>query len=179
MQLIDEFPSLGRVLDLGSGTGDLAIALAQRGTPVLGVEFAEAAVDVARSRLLDLPAEQRALAEFEIGDALHPSRWEGEIGSVVDSGFFHLFDAATRRSFVLELARSLPPGGRYYMLGFAVSLPAPDVPREVRKEEIHELFSESAGWTIQALSNAQFHTSGFDHIPALALCAERIDGAGR
>lgn len=174
MRLIEEFPPRGRILELGCGTGDLAIGLARTGRSVLGIDFAEAAIEVARSRNRALPPAQRALVEFRVADGLHLSAFEGEIESVADSGFFHLFDAATRLDLAGELARTLPRGGRYYMLGFAVSLPAPDVPYEVTKEEAAVLFSREAGWVMRASRSARFRTRGFDEIPAIALCAERV-----
>lgn len=176
MHLIEEFPPRGRILELGCGTGDLAIGLARTGRSVLGIDFAEAAIDTALSRLLNLPPDQRSLAEFRVGDALHLSEFAGEIESVADSGFLHLFDAATRLALVGELGLALPRGGRYYMLGFAVSLPAPDVPREVTQEDIAALFSREAGWAVRISRPARFWTRGFDDIPAVALCAERSAG---
>jgi SAM-dependent methyltransferase len=173
MRLIEEHPPTGTILDLGCGTGDLAIGLAASGFQVLGVDFVPAALDVARARLERLPEEQRRRVEFQLGDALQPSRWSGRIGAVVDSGFYHLFDAGTRDHLALELARALPPGGRYYMLGFAISLPAPDVPREVTPEEIETRFSPGAGWLLKALRAGRFETRGFDDVPSLAVCVER------
>lgn len=38
MVLLDEYPPTGPVLDVGCGTGELALALAQRGLTVLGVD---------------------------------------------------------------------------------------------------------------------------------------------
>lgn len=172
MHLIDTFPPTDPLLDVGCGTGDLAIGLARRGWSVIGVDFADLAIETARARSSALSPEEHARVTFHVGDALRPSAWSGRIGAVIDSGFYHLFDDATRRAFVGELARSLPPGGRYYMLGFAVSLPAPDVPREVTAEEVRALFSEEQGWTVRALHTARFATAGFDDVPALALCAE-------
>jgi SAM-dependent methyltransferase len=173
LDLIEAFPPHGRVVDLGCGTGDLVIALAARGHDVLGLDFAAAAIAEAEWRLQVEPPEVRARAELRVGDALRPSLLAGEIGSAVDSGFFHLFDAETRVQLVHELGRALPVGGRYYMLGFAIAIPAPDVPRQVTTEELGALFSEEAGWKVLDLRDAAFRTRGFDDIPSLALCAER------
>lgn len=178
MRLIEELPPAGRILDVGCGTGDLAIGLAAMGCPVLGIDFAEAAIDTARVRLRTLTPEGRSLVEFRIGDALQLSALSGEIESVADSGFFHLFDSHARQAFVRELALALPRGGRFYMLGFAVDLPAPDVPRQVTTEELEALFSREAGWTVRAMRPGRFRTRGFDDIPAIVLCAERITSPG-
>ena len=173
LELIERLPPTGRVLDLGCGTGDLAIDLARRGIQVLGIDFVPAALDVARARASALPRESARLLDFEVGDALRPSAYAGTIGAVVDSGFFHLFEAGPRRDLVDELGRALPPGGRYYMLGFAIAIPAPDVPLQVTADEIRELFGAREGWVIRELRDGRFMTTGFDAIPAVAVCAER------
>jgi SAM-dependent methyltransferase len=177
MDLIAAFPPQGRVVDLGCGTGDLVIALAGLGYQVLGVDFAAAAIEEAEWRLQVEPPDVRARVELLVGDALRPSLLAGEIGSVVDSGFYHLFDRETRATLVHDLQRTLPAGGRYYMLGFAIAIPAPDVPKQVTVGELQELFSEEAGWKILEIRAGSFRTRGFDEIPSLALCAERLGGS--
>ena len=178
IDLIEAFPPHGRVVDLGCGTGDLVIAIAAQGHQVLGVDFAAAAIEEAEWRLQVEPPEVRARVELQVGDALRPSLLAGEIGSVVDSGFYHLFDAETRATLVHDLGRALPVGGRYYMLGFAIAIPAPDVPKQVTAEELGELFSEEAGWKILEIRAGSFRTRGFDEIPSVALCAERTGRRG-
>jgi SAM-dependent methyltransferase len=174
MRLIEEIPPTGRIVDLGCGTGDLVIALAARGHEVLGLDFAEAAIEEAERRLEVEPADVRARVELRVADALRPSLLGGEIESAVDSGFYHLFDAGTRDELVDELTRALPVGGRYYMLGFGIEIPAPDVPKQVTDEELQERFSEERGWSILALRPGAFRTRGFDDIPSVAICAERV-----
>jgi 2-polyprenyl-3-methyl-5-hydroxy-6-metoxy-1,4-benzoquinol methylase len=48
--LLDEYPPSGPVLDVGCGTGELALALAQRGLAVLGVDLEEVAITRARAK---------------------------------------------------------------------------------------------------------------------------------
>lgn len=47
---------------------------------------------------------------------------------MVDSGFFHLLDPAEADLFVADLARALPPGGRYYLHEFDVEFPLDNTP---------------------------------------------------
>ena len=173
MALVEEFPPSGPILDLGCGTGDLAIALAAAGSEVIGVDFAASAIEVAEARAASLRPEQRERLRFEIADALQASAYAGRVGAAVDSGFYHLFGAPVRLALALELGRALPPGGRYCMLGFAIAIPSEDAPRQVTPEEIEELFSMQQGWIVRASRPARFLTNGFGEIPALAVCAER------
>ncbi|HEX2202277.1 MAG TPA: GrpB family protein [Longimicrobium sp.] len=173
--LLDAWPPTGPVLDAGCGPGDLAIELARRGVDVLGVDVARAAVDEARVRAAALPPEAAARVRFEVGDALRPSTLGRRFGAVVDSGFFHLFDQPTRDAFADELAAVLPPGGRYYLLAFAVEFDMPNTPLKVTEDELRARFSAERGWRILELRPARFQ-SRMSPVPAVAACFERDPG---
>lgn len=49
LDLVRTFPPSGPVLDVGCGSGDLAITLATAGHEVLGIDFVPAAIDQART----------------------------------------------------------------------------------------------------------------------------------
>jgi demethylmenaquinone methyltransferase/2-methoxy-6-polyprenyl-1,4-benzoquinol methylase len=95
-----------RALDVATGTGDLAIELASRGASVVGSDFSEGMLDVARRKAPGLTWEQ--------GNALALPYEDGT------------FDAATvgfgARNFsdldrgLREMARVVRPGGRVVVL---------------------------------------------------------------
>ena len=95
-----------RVLDVATGTGDLAVALRDRGAEVIGTDFSEEMLVHARRKAPDI--------RFEWGNAL-------ELGYEDAS-----FDAATvgfgARNFadlergIAEMARVVRPGGRVVIL---------------------------------------------------------------
>jgi demethylmenaquinone methyltransferase/2-methoxy-6-polyprenyl-1,4-benzoquinol methylase len=95
-----------RALDVATGTGDLAIELAARGASVVGSDFSEGMLDVARRKAPGLTWEQ--------GNALALPYEDGA------------FDAATvgfgARNFsdlpqgLREMARVVKPGGRVVVL---------------------------------------------------------------
>jgi demethylmenaquinone methyltransferase / 2-methoxy-6-polyprenyl-1,4-benzoquinol methylase len=102
-----------RVVDVATGTGDLALELARRVEPggeVVGSDFAEAMLDRAR----DKAAKARAAVRFEWGNALELPYPDGA------------FDAATvgfgARNFseldrgLREMTRVVRPGGRVVVL---------------------------------------------------------------
>ncbi|HEX2219517.1 MAG TPA: methyltransferase domain-containing protein [Gemmatimonadales bacterium] len=176
--LVTELPPAAPVLDVGCGSGDLAIWLARRGLPVLGVDFVEAAIAQARAKTRVLPPGVADLLDFRVGDALRPSSLRREFGAVVDSGFLHLFDPDDRDRFAVELAATLRPGGRYYLLAFAVTFPGPHSPREVTEEELRSRFSAAQGWVIRVCRSAEFQ-SRVAPVPATCACIERLAASGR
>lgn len=171
--LLDAHPPAGPALDIGCGTGDLAIELARRGLDVLGIDIVEAAIDQARARAAALPPEAARRVEFRVADALRPSRLGGRFGTVTDSGFYHLFESDPRKGLVDELAATLAPGGRYYLLAFATEFSMPNTPRQVSEDELRARFTAEKGWRILALRPAQFQ-SRIAPVPAVAACIERL-----
>lgn len=170
--LLSEFPPADPILDVGCGSGDLAIALAQRGQRVLGVDFVPAAIEQARGKAAELPAEAADRLDFRVGDALRPSELGQRFGAVTDSGFLHLFEPDQGDRFASELAAALVPGGRYYLLAFGVAFDIPNSPRAVREDELRARFSAEKGWRILACRPAEFQ-SRIAPVPAIAACIER------
>jgi SAM-dependent methyltransferase len=172
MELFSEFPPAGPALDLGSGSGDLSIWLAGRGLHVLGVDFVPAAVKLAQERAASLSDRVAANLEFRVADALKPASFGRQFGTIADSGFYHLFEADRCERFAVELTSALRPGGRYYLLAFAVDFPSPDVPRGISADELRRHFAASKGWKVLALRDAEF-VSRVGPVPAICACFER------
>lgn len=175
--LFDEHPPAGPVLDVGCGSGDLAVELARRGLDVVGVDIVEAAIAQAREKAEALPPEVARRLEFRVGDALRPTLLDRRFGAVVDSGFFHLFDPPTRDRFADELAAALRPGGGLYLLEFATEFPIPNTPLKVTEDELRARFGGEKGWRILALRPAAFE-SRIAPVPAVAACFERTGRPG-
>ena len=177
LELLDEHPAQSPVLDAGCGSGDHAIALAQRGLRVVGVDVVEAAIQQARAKAQASPPEVASRLEFVAGDALRPSGLGMQFGAVVDSGFFHLFGQDTRDRYADDLAATLPPGGRLYLLEFTVEFDMPNTPLKVTEDELRARFAAEKGWRILALRPAQFQ-SRIAPVPAVAACIERLADGG-
>lgn len=100
----------GKIIDLGAGTGRLAIALAQRGYQPVAVDLSPEMLKVLREKAgalhLDIPCVCANLVE---------------LGMFADSSFDHagcmfstlglIVGADARRRFVMHVARILRPGG--------------------------------------------------------------------
>lgn len=133
------------------------------------VELIENAVAVARERASSITDGR---LEFRQGNALRPSSLQRTFGTVVDSGFYHLFEPNVCSDLAEEIRVVLRPGGRCYLLAIAVDLPAPDVPRGIPERELRENFSSERGWEVVTIREAEF-MSTVATVPAIAACLER------
>jgi ubiquinone/menaquinone biosynthesis C-methylase UbiE len=172
-RLFTEYPPESPVLDVGCGSGDLAIWLARHGLTVIGVDFAATAVAQANAKRDALEPDVARRVTFALGDALRPSERGQQFGAVVDSGFLHLFDHAERDRFAVELAKTLRHGGRYYVLAFATTFDVPNTPLQVDEGELRARFSLDRGWRVLSCVPAEFH-SRIGPVPAMCACIERV-----
>src|SRR5512133_204937 len=62
--LIEKHPPSNPILDLGCGSGDLAIYLAKLGYQVVGIDFVESAIQNAQSKAAALPNETAQSLRF-------------------------------------------------------------------------------------------------------------------
>ncbi len=95
-----------RALDVATGTGDMAIALARRGAEVVGSDFSE--------QMLALAREKAPGIEFEWGNALELP-YEDESFDVATVGF-GARNFGDLRAGLAEMARVVRPGGRVVVL---------------------------------------------------------------
>lgn len=99
-------------------------------------------------------------------------------GTVTDCGFLHLFEAEARERLVEELAATLRPGGRYYLLAFAVEFNLPDSPPAVSEDEVRTRFAAERGWRVREVRSAEFLSRVASPVPALAAFTERASPWG-
>lgn len=170
--LLAELPPDGPVLDVGCGSGDLAIHIAERGPDVVGIDFVAEAIAQARVKREALPREVADRLDFRVADAIHPSRLGQTFGAIVDSGFFHLFTPDECDGYVDELAQTIRPGGRLYLHEFAVEFAIPNVPRQVSEAEVYERFVPECGWRVLTVRSGEFR-SRVAPVPATLACVER------
>ena len=106
-----------RILDVATGTGDLAIALARRirDVQVMGVDLSEAMLAVARRKVEARGLDNRIV--LERGDAEHLDVADASVdAATVAFGVRNFGDLAAG---LRELARTIKPGGKVVILEFS------------------------------------------------------------
>jgi ubiquinone/menaquinone biosynthesis C-methylase UbiE len=146
---------IGRVLDVGCGTGEHALMAANMGLEATGLDTSARALAAARDKARDRGLSVRFLEH----DALDLGRLDEHFDTVLDCGLFHIFEDRDRPGFVEGLRASVPSGGHYYMLSFSDRQPGDWGPRRIREQEIRDSFAD--GWTIESIEPAKIEVTTF------------------
>jgi SAM-dependent methyltransferase len=109
-------PPAGSALDLGCGTGDSSIYLAEHGWKVTGVDFVPKALDKARAKA----AAADVSVNFVQADVTHLS--QAGIGAdfqlIVDNGCLHNMSDGDRDAYVREVSAVAAPDARLLIVAF-------------------------------------------------------------
>jgi ubiquinone/menaquinone biosynthesis C-methylase UbiE len=137
---LEDLPAPRRVLDLGTGTGVVALALGARypGAEVVGIDLSPGMIEEARRKL---SPELAGRVRFEVGDA-----------SALDcpDGHFDLVVLSNMIPFSAELARVTAPGGTL-VLSFSRGAETPIyvAPERLRQELGSRRFAEFAEFSAE------------------------------
>ncbi|MFF5077720.1 class I SAM-dependent methyltransferase [Actinoplanes sp. NPDC000266] len=102
-----------KALDLGCGTGDVAITLARRGYDVTAVDVSTAAIDTARAKAGDLPIH------FEVQDATTLTL-PGTYNTLIDCGLLHnLHRRGHPGAYLTRLPTLAAPGATLIVLAIS------------------------------------------------------------
>lgn len=128
----------GSVLDVGCGTGENALYVAENGFSTVGVDLSSRAIVAAKAKA----NERKLRVDFRLANALSLDFKGSYFDNAIDSGLFHTFNDSDRVSFANEIARVLKTNGRYFMLCFSDKEPTNwGGPRRITREEIEATFS--------------------------------------
>ena len=140
----------GSVLDVGCGTGENALYFAERGNEVIGVDFLDQPLQIARQKAADRGLD----VEFIQMDALRVGELNRQFGNVLDSGLSHGLSNADRQRYVAAIAKVLSSEGKLYLQCFSDLEPAGDGPRRVTETELRLAFN--SGWRIISITPTRF-----------------------
>ncbi len=154
----------GRILDLGTGPGTQAIALARRGFQVTAIDVSATAVEQARRRAVREGVEVRFLV-----DDIRDTRLGETFDLILDRGLFHVLAPEERHRYLEALKRLLPAGGYLLLKCFSAKETRPEgPPHRYRPEDIGRIFGPD--FTVVDLWESAFHRPG-DTDPPKALFA--------
>lgn len=141
----------GSVLDVGCGTGDNVLEMAERNHDAWGVDIVPMAIDQAKAK-----ARLRGVkATFLVGDALELEDLNRTFDTVIDCGLFHAFSDPERQIYEQQLEAVLPPGGVLHLMAMSDwEDPNWGGPRRIGQQDIIETFSN--GWRIDDIQEARF-----------------------
>jgi SAM-dependent methyltransferase len=146
-------PPPGSALDVGCGTGDASIYLAQHGWLVTGIDFTPKALDKARAKARDVGVT----VNFVYGDVTHLKQAgiNPEFQVIVDNGCFHGMSDGDRDLYVQEISAAAAPGARLLMIAFKPG--GPVGPAGADQAEIERRFTPA--WTLLSAADEPRWTS--------------------
>lgn len=151
LSTLDRFaPKPGLALDLGSGPGIHAIALAERGWKVTAVDISPGAIRMASGF-----AEKAGVKiDFRTANVLAFKAKLGSFDLVHDRGFLHTLDPSEWSAWTSLVARALKPGGLVIAKEFIYNPKRHFGPRGFTKPELQNVLDDR--FRIQSLEESSF-----------------------
>ena len=163
-----------RVLDMATGTGDLAVMMA-RSIPeahIKGVDLSEGMLDVARRKVAARGLEERVT--LEAGDAETAVAAAGSVDVVTVAFGVRNFGDLGRG--LAELSRALRPGGRIVILEF--STPTMPVFGRLYDWYSHRVLPRIGGWLSHDRQAYDYLPRSVDEFPQPEECLTILAAAG-
>lgn len=156
------------VLDVGCGTGDLAIFLAEQGHRVLGIDASAPGIERARAksagRDLDLDLD------FQVLNATRLEEIDVRPRTVVDSGLLHNLDAEDQVEYVNGLQSICDTGARVCILAASWN---DDMGWGVAPETFGQLFATDA-WEGTEIRQAEVQAREDFRLPGHTMTTTRV-----
>ena len=128
----------GAALDLGTGPGTQAIALAQRGFQVTATDLSDTAIQKAQAI-----AKEKGLDIFWKQDDILNSNLAQKFDFILDRGCFHVFLPERRQDYVNVVGNLIKPGGYLFLKCFSHLETREEGPYRFTSDEIQNIFGNS------------------------------------
>ena len=126
----------GAVLDLGTGPGTQAIALAERGFKVVATDISESAIKKAEEMV-----RGKGLAVDFLRDDILETKLDETFDIILDRGCFHVLEESKRAAYVQNVGHLLKKGGFLFLKTFSAKETLQDGPHRFTPQDIRAIFS--------------------------------------
>ena len=155
----------GRVLDVGTGPGTQAIAMAERGLTVTATDLSEDAVHKAHLRATGAGVE----IDFRVDNIL--SSTLGEFYDIIfDRGCFHVIDPDQREEYIERVIALLSPDGVLFLKCFSDEETREEGPFRFSPDDIKRYFEKE--FTIVSIKHTVYHGT-LEPLPKALFCVLR------
>lgn len=152
----------GTVLDLGTGPGTQAIALAERGFQVVATDLSETAIQQAAEK-----AREKGLEiSFRQDDILN-SHLDRSFDLILDRGCFHVLPPERRGEYVQTVANLLKPKRCLLLKCFSHHETREEGPYRFSPEEIQQIFADR--FHVRFAQQTVYHGT-LDPLPKALFC---------
>jgi len=136
-EILSELPP-GKALDLGCGTGTVMRDLLRRGWRADGIDFVQGAIDLARDKLQQFPAETCRLFRHDVTKLDTLTSLRAPYDLVIDIGCGHCIDKEAAPGYAKAIPQMLKVGGAFMLYA---SHPRPDSTVGWAPAEVERLFT--------------------------------------
>jgi 2-polyprenyl-3-methyl-5-hydroxy-6-metoxy-1,4-benzoquinol methylase len=154
----------GRFLDIGTGPGTQAIALANMGFSVTGTDISETAIKGAKS------LEGADKVAFMVDDMIASGLKENSFDFIIDRGAFHCLEPAQRDAYLRTVRKTLADGGILFLKCFSIDEPRDEGPHKFSKDDIRNIFSND--FVIESIKDSIYYGVIEPH-PKVLFCVLR------
>ena len=157
----------GLALDLGSGPGIHAIALAKRGWKVIALDISPGAIRMASQ----FAEEAGVKIDFRNADALSFQPRPSSFDLVHDRGFLHTLESREWKKWTDLAAAALKPGGLLFAKEFAYNPNRYEGPRGFTKLELENVLDNR--FAIESIQEGTFRGPRFAHTAFLMIARRK------